>query len=175
MYKYEKNKSHLPKTSLVFSTDFDDTLVEKVGLFDGRLKMFSALSKASNLFIVTAREHLIFEDERLLSDNILKFCDHHNIDIAGVYYNVKDKVNVLKDVIKTQCHFEDDVRTVLRCIEENVPVMCPGEIFNKKYIDEWCNVIDTLNETRFYRGCILEQKKRISEYVTDKIFGGVID
>jgi len=49
MYKYKKNKSHLPKTSLVFSTDFDDTLVEKVGLFTERLNLFSALSKVSNL------------------------------------------------------------------------------------------------------------------------------
>ena len=172
MYKYKKNKSHLPKTSLVFSTDFDDTLVEKVGLFTERLNLFSALSKVSNLYIVTAREQLIFEDERLVSDNIFKFCDCYKIDIAGVYYNVKDKVNVLKDVIKTQCHFEDDVKTILRCVEENIPVMCPGEILNKKSVDEWCNVIDTLNETRFYRNRILEQKQHIAEYVTEKVLGG---
>lgn len=155
---------------IVFTVDFDDTLVEKMGMFPDRLKLFSVLSTFASLYIVTAREEIVFENGRMISDDIIKFCKAHDIRIRGIFYNVKDKIKVLTNEIKTMCHFDDDMETVIKCVENNIPVMVPGEMFSSKYMNTCKDVINILNEEEFYTKKLVHLKLSIAKHITDCTF-----
>lgn len=145
------------------TTDFDDTLWEKTDRFNSRLRLFSLISWHTDFYIVTKREHYLFESEKehKLSDNIFEYCAFHNFRIRGVYHNVIDKAKLLH-VLNPICHFEDNVDTIRDCVKYNIPVMCPGEILSTEYYTHWIQTLKENNEHSFYHQDILDTRKKIT-------------
>jgi len=144
----------LKNNPTVVTSDYDDTLVEKTGKYALRLKMFKSLAEAPNtkFLVVTSRDVIDINDSTCLSprkpwDNILQFLQNNNINAHALIFNAGDKAEIL-DQLKTVCHFEDDIFTVLLCLKKGIPIWFTGEYLDVDYQKAWFDVIE--KEAMYY-------------------------
>lgn len=135
--------------------------------------MLSILSNSEqiNFFIVTSRKNIALENKIRLADNIHEYCEYYNINIDGIFYDIENKKELLL-ILKPICHFEDHVKTICECIDASIPIFCPGEILSKKHFNLWKNALDILNETKYYRKEVIDQKEKIVTNINNLIYNG---
>lgn len=154
---------------VIITSDFDDTLADKTGVFAIRNKIFSILSNAENVlfFIVTSRKNIISEeDNKLLTDNMLEFCEYYDIRIDGIFYNIRNKINLLK-ILNPVCHFDDHLKTVFNCVNSNIPSMIPTESLEEKYHIKWVETLENTGEIRYYNTDVIKQKEILASTITN--------
>lgn len=134
----------------LITIDFDDTLLEKTGIFKNRIKLFKTIVSSGKCFvsILTARTDG-FKD-------ILNFLEKENIDADMIITNVEKKGIFLNNVsnyispLYIICHFEDDVVTAIKCIDFDIPTFLTAESLHDGYIRKWISTLKKSGELSFY-------------------------
>jgi len=148
--------------AIVITCDYDDVIVEKTKKFAKRLRMFSVLSQVSNFYIVTARENIIVDIPSVHGcQDIKKYCDDNNIKLTGIFYNTRNKIEILK-LIQPHCHFEDHIATLKNCIDNGIPTMMPAEFLSPNHFIDWTEALKDNDELKYYPPKHLNLKKKLS-------------
>ena len=125
----EGNIKHFIKPGGI-SFDFDDTLLEKTGLYPRRLDFFrfvcdSAKNQGIPIYIVTAR--------RGETEEIVDFCEKYGIEPDKIIYGSRYKADVLKKLL-VLCHYDDDVETNRCLAQEGITSFLMGAFTDPEYI-----------------------------------------